>query len=670
MGLLEDHFRPHVKDFEALLTHEYSHVRAGATLALGALHEYSEDPVALLGHRLEDSEVDVRLAAVQALGGMGELAKEQAPALAQRLIHDQSDVRLAAVRALAAMGKYAKNHLSEIATSLNDDDSEVQIAAADALGMMGEHAKDQAPLLAELLNNDDEDIQIAALRALEKLAEHAVPYASHIIPLLGSSQSVRKVARSTMRGLGPISVKLIPSLLVHRYHQTSRTGEIRFLAHVLGGGQEDQEILLAWIGGSSATPSDLMMSELHSARKILSIFQIAWEASVGYDLLRQDTANKVASIVDNGDWNTDDYKSLEWFENQFMADRDRFGSPAFTIQQRFETLRSVESTPIPLFVLAGHVAFWMVLIFAYPRYPQIQAIFFWNRWIRMVGGLGYVSFLITWVPFLRRRLLSPFSETLLADAHIDEFDEGAYFHHSLVRLPNGDVEPITTAMSSIHGQIILLGESGLGKSMYLRCLSKQRKHLTVFLLATDCSGGVLEAIRARVLGPASDLNFLQTLIYAGALDILIDGLNEASPNTRATITEFAKRTARGNLVLATQPMVWEPPPRSKTYAVQGLRDEQIEEFLVSRFTTLDTGERITLEEYTAHCHSFVGDVLGRPSSSEGSDAVRRVMSNPMDLTVVAQMLMNGEEPNLFLITTQAKRNLSSRSGIGGVRSAT
>ncbi|WP_306423246.1 hypothetical protein [Nostoc favosum] len=28
-----------------------------------------------------------------------------------------------------------------------------------------------------------------------------------------------------------------------------------------------------------------------------------------------------------------------------------------------------------------HAAFWLALIFAYPKFPQVQAIFFWNRWV-------------------------------------------------------------------------------------------------------------------------------------------------------------------------------------------------------------------------------------------------------------------------------------------------
>ncbi|MEH2120783.1 hypothetical protein [Nostoc sp.] len=62
-----------------------------------------------------------------------------------------------------------------------------------------------------------------------------------------------------------------------------------------------------------------------------------------------------------------------------------------------------------------HAAFWLLLIFAYPKFPQVQAIFFWNPWVRRILGVGYVGFLLAWIPFFRRKLFEPFKPSLLAD---------------------------------------------------------------------------------------------------------------------------------------------------------------------------------------------------------------------------------------------------------------
>lgn len=88
-----------------------------------------------------------------------------------------------------------------------------------------------------------------------------------------------------------------------------------------------------------------------------------------------------------------------------------------------------------------------------------------------------------------------------------------------------------------RGQIILEGASGLGKTMFLRHLVSKSKRIVVYLLAEKCSGGVIEAIQAKLHGLAEKSDFLESLIYSGAIDICIDGLNEVSADTRAKVWE-------------------------------------------------------------------------------------------------------------------------------------
>lgn len=55
-----------------------------------------------------------------------------------------------------------------------------------------------------------------------------------------------------------------------------------------------------------------------------------------------------------------------------------------------------------------------------------------------------------------------------------------------------------------------------------------------------------------LFGPAKDARFLRKLIYSGATDVCIDGLNEVSPNTHAEITTFIKEYVKGNIIIGTQ----------------------------------------------------------------------------------------------------------------------
>ena len=197
-------------------------------------------------------------------------------------------------------------------------------------------------------------------------------------------------------------------------------------------------------------------------------------------------------------------------------------------------------------VIGFHFLFWVVLVAVYPRSQQVQAFFFWNRWVRSLAGLGYVEMLLTWVPYLRRRLFAPFATELIADVHLEDWEEEDYFRGSTVRLENGELCPIEEAVPEVRGHVILEGESGLGKTTFIRRLVKGYGRLVVVLSATSCSGGVPQAIQRKLHGFAGDANYLSRLIYIGALDVIIDGLDEASPETRGRIVGFAKRFRRSN----------------------------------------------------------------------------------------------------------------------------
>jgi hypothetical protein len=302
-----------------------------------------------------------------------------------------------------------------------------------------------------------------------------------------------------------------------------------------------------------------------------------------------------------------------------------------------------------------HASFWLALIFAYPKFPQVQAIFFWNPWVRKILGVGYIGFLLTWVPFLRQKLFEPFKFSLLADAGLDNFDELAYFPTSNVSLETRNYNPpqsITQAIPCIQGQIILEGDSGLGKSMFLRHLVQNSKRIVVYLRANRCNKGVIEAIQEKLHGQAQDAEFLKNLIYSGAIDICIDGLNEVTSNTREKIVHFVEYYFRGNVIMTTQPLQWTPPATAKTYLLQSLEPEQIEAFLISRQRRLPKNAKVQNTAYEQACNDYIERTLSNKQAREDLDASMRILSNPMDLTLVAQILSQGKQPDLFHLQEQ------------------
>ena len=299
------------------------------------------------------------------------------------------------------------------------------------------------------------------------------------------------------------------------------------------------------------------------------------------------------------------------------------------------------------------IGFWIVLIFVYPKSAQVQAIFFWNPKVRKILGLWYVDMALTWIPFLRRKLFVPFKESLLADAHLDTFNPNAYFADLHVKLGDStDTKSIREAIPEIKGQIILEGESGLGKSMFLRNLAASSSRITVYLQAQKCAPGVIEAIKDKLHGYVKeDPNFLVSLIYSGAVDICIDGLNEVTPDTRAKIANFVENYTRGNTILATQPLEWTPPSTVKVYDLQPLKQDSIEQFLLSRKAILPTDALVRGSDYDLACQDYLNTVFTQRELEEQQD-IRRMLSNPMELTIVALMLSQKKHPNLLNLQQQ------------------
>ena len=423
----------------------------------------------------------------------------------------------------------------------------------------------------------------------------------------------------------------------------------RFLTYFLSGGTDEVKTLLKWVGYSQETPVQLKYEE---GKKTLAVFRDAWKACQEQKLQRmqKDLAKQIAVVVSKVSWKPEDITLLQTHYNNLKQGNY---NQADTVQSTINKVAVWKWFSSARNTILLHPAFWLALIFAYPKFPQVQAIFFWNPWVRKILGVGYVGFLLTWVPYLRRKLFEPFKPSLLADAGLDNFTSLAYFPESQVKLPGSEeIKPITEALPSIQGQIVLEGDSGLGKSMFLRHLVKTSPRIVVHLPAQKCDKGVIEAIQAKLHGQAQDAEFLKNLIYSGAIDICIDGLNEVTADTRAKIVNFVECYFRGNIIMTTQPLEWTPPSTAKTYTLQPLTRQQTEQFLISRQPRLPKDAKIQGSQYEQACRSYLADALNDGQAAEELNAAQRTLSNPMDLTLVALMLSQGKTPDLFHLQEQ------------------
>ncbi|OCQ95742.1 PBS lyase, partial [Nostoc sp. MBR 210] len=640
-------------------------VRGGAAQALGNLGQVAAPYVPDILKFLKDEKVDftVRGRAAQALGNLGQAAAPYVPDILKFLKDEKVDkyVRRSAAVALGNLGQAAANYVPDIAQILKDEqvDSLVRGSAAEALGNLGQVAANYVPDIAQILKDEkvDNSVRGSAAKALGNLGQAAANYVPDIAQILKDEKVDKYVRGSAAVALGKIrQLKLEEVVVVLNFVYEPNQGKFgsgqdnfefwRFWSYFLGGGDEKVKTLLTWLGRPKAVPEKL---EHPQAVKTLEIFRDVWQPSKDLARLQQDLASKIASVARKVSWQPQDIVLLETHYHNL---KNAGYSEVDSLQSAIISLKGWQWFFNARITIISHAAFWLLLIFAYPKFPQVQAIFFWNPWVRRILGVGYVGFLLTWVPFFRRKLFEPFKPSLLADAGLDNFQEQSYFPQSQVKVPSGDIFPVTAALPSINGQVILQGDSGLGKSMFLRHLLTNSQRIVVYLPAQKCHKGVIEAIQDKLHGQAQDADFLKNLIYSGAIDICIDGLNEVTAETRAKICQFVESYFRGNIIMTTQPLEWTPPSTAKTYYLQPLEQTQIQEFLLSRQPRLPKDATVQGKDYEIACINYLQEVLTTQQPQEELNAARRILSNPMDLTVVALMLSQGKHPNLFRLQEQ------------------
>ena len=627
---------------------------AGARLPSSNIR-MSDKQLAEISRLLERPEI--RGDVIAALAASGPVAKAHAPEVAAYLNQaNVPEIIAAAASALRSM-EAVKPYEKEISPLLKHRDSRVRIAAIAALGTLGDA---YAEVIASQLSGDHE-CAVEAMKALSAMGS-ARRFAPQIAPWLKKDfyNTDSREAASALQKMAPLDEAGVLAILAVAYQDTSNAADYRFTAYLLGGAVVANRILANWLGRPPSFPP---VMTVENGVITLEILERAWTRSQLDPALRSDIEEQIASVVQNAPWRVTD---LNLIKRQVVNLESVKSNKIGPIRNVVLTLRIKFWSFVSLWAMLGHAIFWGVMIAVYPYSPRVQAEVFWNKQVREFFGLFYVGLLFRHVPQLRARLFAPFREPLTGEALLDQPQEGDYFPNSSVQFKdrNGDQtymreQTVLDALLALKGRAILEGESGLGKTMFIRYLVKRSSRLTVYLPAARCANGVLSAIQNKLLGVAQDNEFLQALIYSGGLDVCIDGLNEVTADTRAKINQFVEGNPFANILLATQPLLdWEPPAGTRVFNLQPLKPDQIMQFLLSRNPNRTAGATVSAKQYEQVCREYVEEALNPQQAAEHLDAVSRVLSNPMDLTITAQMLACNEAPDLFRLQEQQYRVMS------------
>ena len=459
---------------------------------------------------------------------------------------------------------------------------------------------------------------------------------------------MHKLPMAALIASGPHDDRTLVRIMMHAHEGGFAQSDLTAFAYELSGGTEKQLDLVALLHAADST--SVVTTEDRRAK--LATLLYAWnEVGANPHPMKTFLARRASVLTRGGSWVSSDVPTLKsWGERLKAAG---FQDEAEVVNRELEKIVTLEKLlsvgRVGGLIFLSHMTFWVLLLLFYGRFKPVQAIFFWNPWVRKIGGLGYVGLLLTWVPFLRRQLLRPFADRLIEDANIGAMELERYFQKRRVRLADGSEAPIQCAVPEIRGQIVLFGDSGVGKSMHLRMICKMAVRPTVFLRAATCSDGPMKEIQKKLKGLAGDEVFLSQIIYAGALDVCIDALNEAPLSTLKKIDDFLGDFKAGNILVATQHFSWEPPRNARTCELQPLARDDIEEFLQME---LSTHSEMSAEARGAQIKKYLKHALAKARPASVVRLHLAILSNPFDASIVARMLSEGVKPNLYGIVNQ------------------
>ncbi|MCI4669887.1 MAG: hypothetical protein MRZ79_17255 [Bacteroidia bacterium] len=260
---------------------------------------------------------------------------------------------------------------------------------------------------------------------------------------------------------------------------------------------------------------------------------------------------------------------------------------------------------------------------------------------------------MTRIPWLRRKIFEPFNDDLLSGAFPALWNKEEYYPKADIFSAKDKREmPIMETLIPFEGQALVEGASGLGKTMFLRKVAEDAPQVMVYLAASDCSEGLIPGIQRKLPIAQHDPDFLQALVYAGAIDILIDGLNEISANACARLTNEIVQHFKGNLIMTTQPMDWEAPASARQYELLPLGEADTREFLATRYPFINRTDAINESAYKKRCEDYLAEAFDSNLDDDTLKANNQILSNPMDLVLVAQLIARGEKPSLLDLQEQ------------------
>lgn len=493
---------------------------------------------------------------------------------------------------------------------------------------------------------------------------------------------------AALLSVGPITRSEALGLLDYSYGKKRSAGlpelersdmsELRFWAVVLSGGDELVVSAARWLTdfplrshGELQQPQ-VARGVIRELEPLLASSRAAaapgssWQGAMAAEIadassVRADARELLRRILDDTRWTTADEPFLRSLLT-LLPPGPELDELRAAVERRLSLLRPPEQPLLPRLwkwaaaLFGAHFLIWLgLLLTVYPRSRMVQAAMLFNPLGRAVTGWGYTQLLVLASPRLRERLFHPLVDAS-SDTEVASFDAASFSELIKVapilprknpQAPAEELPPVSwTKLAEGGGLVVIEGASGLGKTHVLKALLERARaegRTCLFVRASECNGGVLKEIEERLALDHSS-GFVHSMIHRGAIELFLDGLNEAQPSGVAEIAQFCERAVNARITITTQPMSWPCPRRARRFRLLPLEPDELEEFLLSQWPAVGSGGEAEQAQYAARVREFLAE---RTSARDLA-----VLQNRIDLAFVAHLLARRETPNIHSLRKQ------------------
>lgn len=480
--------------------------------------------------------------------------------------------------------------------------------------------------------------------------------------------------------VGPLTPAEALGLIGRTYHQPGLGGEqidfLRFWAIALSGGDPAVTLAARWLASTSpGIPRGGPDEQRAHATRLTDVLRAAAPPSGDLKIsaagasLEGNAVEQLLKVLQETKWTTADREFLGGLRN--ALEDPQYQEVRAQIQQILDGLEANASEPLApriatwaLATFGLHFLVWLgLLVTVYPRSRTVQALMLFNPLGRAVTGLGYTQLLVLVSAWLRRRLFHPLVSAS-SDTEVASFDAASFYDRIGVaplvppKNPQAPVE-VRPAISwtQLHarsGLLVIDGASGLGKTHVLKALLERARaegRTCLFLRAAECNSGVLSEIEERLAIEHSS-GLVRSMLHRGAIELFIDGLNEASPSGVAAIAQFCENARAARILITTQPLAWPCPRHAQQFRLLPLEPGELEAFLSAQWPAVRTAMETATPEREAEAKAAYLERARAFLAASTSPQDLAVLQNRIDLAFVAHLLARAEAPNIHSLRKQ------------------